>query len=279
MTVRDDSGRRHSRSWRPLLVMLIPVLAGLAAQAAGSRPREFVDATIRPPLAFHQSMVDLGLVDAQPMHVGVFHFTNRSRDVVDLRDVKVSCGCLSPRLSQRQFQPGESGEIALFVQSANQNSGPKEFTCTVKSGPADKPEVSFQTELLFRVELPEKSVTIEPRSLLVHQPGGGVIEHPVVIRDLREKPLHVIRAESNVPFVEAEPLSMESLTEAEREEGLVSRVMIRISDVPPGRHEVTVRIETDDESYRLIKLPVRVTGVIPEPGPRPAPVAVKKGDQ
>lgn len=42
-----------------------------------------------------------------------FRFRNTSDHAVRIRSVPVSCGCMSPALSRREFAPGETGAIPI----------------------------------------------------------------------------------------------------------------------------------------------------------------------
>jgi hypothetical protein len=44
----------------PLFAAMLPVLFGLGFQSVGPRPQLLKDRAVRPPLAFHQHMVNLG---------------------------------------------------------------------------------------------------------------------------------------------------------------------------------------------------------------------------
>jgi hypothetical protein len=43
----------------------------------------------------------------------VFGFANAGKNTIAITDVRVSCGCLAPKLAQRTYGPGERGELQV----------------------------------------------------------------------------------------------------------------------------------------------------------------------
>ncbi|MFT5092862.1 MAG: hypothetical protein ACI93T_001684, partial [Porticoccaceae bacterium] len=90
----------------PLFVAMLPVVFGLGFQAAGPRPQTMEVGKARPPLAFHQYMVNLGDVPVQRSHGANFSFTNRGEETIQLRRLETSCGCLTQQFEQDIISPG-----------------------------------------------------------------------------------------------------------------------------------------------------------------------------
>ena len=263
------------QSWlrQPLLLLagLLPCLMAVAVSALGPRPAQSAASSPRSPLAFHQYMVNLGEVPARRNHYARFAFTNRGTQPIEIRKIHTSCGCLSDHLEKRIFEPGESGELLLRIQAANQLPGSKEYTCEVTSGPPGKADVSWSTDLVFRIELPEQSVTLSPRALIVHQFNDQPTRNVVSIHDTRAEPLKVRRVECSVPFVTVSLLPRDSLKAEDIEYGVVQQVEVVVGAAPSGQHDFSVRVLTDDREFDVVKIPVRVYGPSqPQSGATPA---------
>ncbi len=243
-----------------LLTGLLPCLLAVAASIAGPRPAQSTARTPPPPLAFHQYRVNLGEVPARRNHYARFAFTNRGTQPVEIRELKTSCGCLSEHLEKRVFEPGEAGELLLRIQAANQVPGSKEYACEVITGPPGDRNTTWSTDLIFRIVLPEQSVTLSPRALIVHQFNDKQTTNPVSIHDTRERQLKAKRVECDIPFVSASLLPKESLKAEDIEYGVVQQVAITVGAAPPGQHDFVVRVLTDDPEFDVIKIPVRVYG-------------------
>ena len=272
------------------------MLCGLVFSSVSSRASTTPVATPRPPLAFHQYAINLGRVEPRIEHFAHFAFTNNSDRAIELRDLKTSCGCLKQLKEQTVFEPGEQGRFALRIQSANQTPGEKFYTATAVYGPVGQTDQQFETELTFRVLLPEATVLVRPRVLVVHQSNGRSLTHSIAVSDLRSRPLNVLGVESNSDRVRV-ALQAESVPqkrsfddfarqlcappstpaigwfardarrrqdeEADANAGVIQRILVTVSDLPPGRSEAEIRIRTDDPEFDILRVPVRLNG--PEP--------------
>lgn len=244
----------------PLLVAMLPAVSGLGFQTAGPRPQTLRNRNQQPPLAFHQHMVNLGPVAAQRSHAAVFSFTNRGDKAMKLRRLETSCGCLTQQLEQKIVLPGEDGRFRLWIQTASQTAGEKQYTCKAIYGPADDPSVEYQAELIFRVTLPEQSVVVTPKAMIFHQPNSQVTERTVDITDLRSKRLRVTGVKSQSPLLALQLLPASDLTARERDEGVAGRISVAVGEVPPGTHNAVVEISTDDEEFDQLVVPVLIYG-------------------
>ena len=244
----------------PLAVALLPALLGFGFHHAGARPQFSEPGPARPPLAFHQYVVNLGPVPSEPNHFARFAFTNRSDHRVRIRRLESSCGCLTQQLEKREFAPGERGQFRLRIQSANQTPGPKDYTCKVFYGPTNDDSVEYMEEVVFRLVLPELSVTLNPRALVIQQPTADPIRHPFEVRDLRNKRLHVLGAACEPPLAEVRLLPREELTLDELRSGIIQRIEISVGAVPPGTHECVVVVQTNDADFPTLQMPLRIHG-------------------
>lgn len=230
---------------------MLPFLSALVVRAFGSHRAQAVDPPARPALAFDQYMVNLREVAPSRIVGARFGFTNRGEHPVTITDLEPSCGCLKPRLAEKTYQPGESGEFLLPIETPNQKPGPNEYR--LKIGYVD-PQPR-QAELTLKLILPSEQVTVQPRSLVIYQLGTQAAEHTIVVSDARDDRLSLTGVRSTLPFVTAE------LGPASRgPDGTWQRqVNVALADeVPPGRHQGLIIITTDDPTYGRLQVPVLV---------------------
>ena len=274
----DDATRRtlSSRLLRnlPAAGIAIPFFLAVLAQIAGPRPGPVAAAPAPPSLAFHQYLVDLGRVTASEDVYAHFDFTNQGSKEIEITELAPSCGCLQPHLKKKTFKPGESGFFTLYVQTANQAAGQKEYTVTVKYKDP-KPQEALVT---FRVVLPDDQVAVRPIALFFYQLGDetsadeqtgdestsavamGIKPQDFEITDRRSRPLSIRRIECSRPEVKIEKTQDDIVDAAGVWHG---RFRVAIAGrLPPGHREAVVRIFTDDpdDRYQVLRVPLYMEG-------------------
>jgi len=235
-----------------LAISLLPFGWALGQRMTGSAAAAVEPAPERPGLVFHQLMVDLGRVPAMKTVGARFWFTNHGKTPVEILKLEPSCGCLSPRLKKRVYQPGETGEIILPVETPNQSPGPHEYRVQVKY---TDPEPN-ETTLTFRVTLPEKQVMVEPRSLMVYLLGTGDVMRTLAVSDYPKLGLKLTAVRCNLDWVQVE--LGKTQTDAEGHPRHLLHVTVP-GNAPWGRHRAIISIATDHAKYPVIRVPMIVT--------------------
>jgi hypothetical protein len=190
------------------------------------------------PLQFDNRVLDAGEAKSGPPLTRRFSFVNAGSGPLTVTDLKASCGCATPTLARRTFQPGERGELSLEVNTLSQPAGANRWTLTVGYRCGEQ-AASTTLELTARLV---QEIEVSPAAIAFQGVGSTL----VTIRDRRPRPLHVQTAHASLSFLHA---------------GVEPENAIRIAvaaDCPEGRHAATVTITTDDETYREIKLPVTI---------------------
>lgn len=190
------------------------------------------------PIQIERRVLDAGEVKIGPSLVRRFAFVNVGDKPLTVTDLKASCGCMTPTLSQRVYQPDELGELALEVNTLSQPAGPNRWTLTIGYQCGD---ASGTTTLELTARLVQE-IEVTPAALAFHGIGSAVVS----IRDGRPRPLSLQSAHASVTFLRANIENNRS-------------VQVAVSpDCPEGRHAATVTITTDDPSYRELKVPVTI---------------------
>ncbi len=248
--------RQYSSRWLLVSLMiagLVPFFCSLVAHAVGATDQKPTPREQPPALVFDQYLITLGKVLPVPVIPGYFRFTNRSDRTVTVTDLKPSCGCLNPRLEKRVYQPNESGEFSVRVETASENSGQKEFYVNFFYQDPEPREVV----LTFKFILPEEKIAIRPRALIFYQFSDRPTTQEIVITDSRERPAHIIGLECRSPLVKAAMVNPGEDSAGYHE----TRVTVTVTaDVPPGRHQTLLMLKTDDAEFPVLKVPLMIFG-------------------
>lgn len=254
-----------STRWWPRalwVAALLPFALSLVVHAAGVKARPVVSDTSRDSLAFEQYLVNLGSPPPRSEYLARFAFRNVGAQPLKILELKPSCGCLNPRLERKEFAPGEGGEFFLRVRAANEKPGPHEYTCQVVYDDGQPREA----EVRFKISLPEERVEIRPRSLIVYQFNNQPTTREITIADFRAAPedrplarLEVVEATCTLTWVDV------AIGEAQFDEigQRQQKVVVTITDVPPGIHDGTIVVRTNLSEYAELRVPLRVEGLSP----------------
>jgi hypothetical protein len=240
-------------TYREWLLLGLPLLWAACGWFAGGRPAPVTAAADRPALAFEQYLVDYGEISATDEVKVHFGFRNNGKAAVQVTGLVPSCGCMQPKLDQREYQPGESGRFLLRVQTANQGEGAKEYHVTVKYHDPLPREV----DLLFRLVLPDSRVFVKPRALAFYVLGSKPVTQEVEIIDRRPEHLAIDLVECAPDLADIEILE-ETLDESGAWRGRV-RVTVP-GNAPDGRHQALLKVHTTDATYPTLRVPLVVYG-------------------
>src|SRR6516162_5525763 len=110
MTVRSFGSK--SVSLLVLSVALRVTLRSASAEPPPTAASQPASATISgPKIQFAEPNFDFGKVDSGELVKHEFVFTNSGNQVLEVRDVRASCGCTTPGNWDRQVEPGKTGKI------------------------------------------------------------------------------------------------------------------------------------------------------------------------
>jgi hypothetical protein len=178
-----------------------------------------------------------------------FKLVNRGPGVVEVTDVRSSCGCLVPRLERRRYAPGEEGVLPVEVNTLRQGAGSHNWRIVVRYLDDGRPG-ELAVILAVRVV---SEVRVEPPALSIQTETG--IAHTLVVTDRRPQPLQVTAVDSSLPALRVQVGGPGQ--DSQGRTGCTVRVAVP-GDFPEGRHVGTVRIFTDDPTYGELEVPVTV---------------------
>jgi hypothetical protein len=206
-------------------------------------------------------LVNLGVVREVGLLPARFSFTNRGDEKVHISDLSTSCSCLVPRLDKRDYEPGESGEFSVFIDTPNQDPGHKEYFITLQY----EDPVPREVELTYKVLLAELPVTVRPKALMYYLSDAPVRPREVVVTDTREEPLKVTGVESSSPFVTA------TLVDVAAADAVLGETRVSVSVDPQTPHDTNalLTLTTNDLRFPRLHVPI-MTRRMGETPPRSA---------
>lgn len=203
----------------------------------------------RADLHFPEPRHDIGEVRCGTRRVHAFPFVNRGPDAVEITDTRASCGCLTPRLEKRVYQPGERGEIRLEINTLSQPAGSHTWRVQVftrRGGQTEETALDVSGRVIAEIQ-------VQPPVLNIF--ANQAVSHTITVTDLRPRSSTVTDARTSSPYLKTRIMGRRQ-DDAGR---WVHTIQVDVAaDCPEGRHHEVVSIDTDDPAYRDLQVPVTV---------------------
>lgn len=249
---------------------LLPSLVSLAwmthDQQAGARSAPLTE--IRP-LAMHIHLVHLREFDIREGRaIARYEFHNAAAEPLRIRSIKPSCGCVTVRLNQpaEGYASQQAGEFYLEVDTAAEAAGQHEYEVRIEYQLAEaEPE---STQVRFRVDVPEKKVSVQPRALIFYQFSEESTQQQVTITDFRaNRELELLSLQ---PQGSGMTLSAPARGEDAHGHRTWTFELTVSGSRPPGRQTGYIEIDTNDAEFPELRIPVLIYGP-PEQAARKSP--------
>jgi hypothetical protein len=112
-----------------------------------------------PHLAFDIAKVDFGTMDQMGEQTKEVSFKNQGNQVLEIKEVKTSCGCTAALPSDRVIDPGETGILKVTFKSGK-SIGDIEKVITVLTNDPTLPETKLPVVAYVKTD-----ITMSPRTL------------------------------------------------------------------------------------------------------------------
>jgi hypothetical protein len=157
-----------------------------------------------------------------------FSFTNTGKQPISIKDIRVSCGCLSQKIAKRTYASGESGILEITFDLRNRTGKQRKATVV-------KTSEGRETKLYVSCDIPA-SYTIEP-PIVRWGKKESVSEKIIHLANSGSTPVRLTSITSSNPEIPARLISIREGFEYDvilEKTGQVStRSVIRIATAPP----------------------------------------------
>lgn len=206
-------------------------------------------------LVFETMRHDWGeITDTSPAQF-TFKFKNTSDKTITISSVRATCGCTTPQLTKKTYNPGEQGEIPVTFNPQNRK-GPQTKQVIVES---DDPNCS-RLELTLTSNV-SPLVFIEPSKIFFQEAmrGQGVTQTVTVTG--RDPNFDISSIEGDSPVFKAVKSKSETIQEDGRSLTRVTIDLTLAKDAPVGTHNYTFILNTTDPKAAKVNMPVAGTVV------------------
>ena len=152
-----------------------------------------------PQMLVEQLNYDFGEVLQGGKVEYTFRFSNAGDEILEIGNVRSSCGCTAALLSARRIAPGDMGELQATFDSTRFR-GAVNKVISLESNDPQQSQVRFSLYGNVKAEL-----LLEPERVSWGAVKRGQhLESKVIIRNLSSKPIHLQPPKSTNPAVSAE---------------------------------------------------------------------------
>ena len=200
-------------------------------------------------LVFEREYVNLGRFEAVGDIVEEFPFKVKGEGPLEVIDLKGSCGCITPTLSKRIYQPGEADTLQFGIHAPSQKEGKRRFEVTLsyrQSGQLHHVPIIIDMDLY-------KPITVEPSNLLLYVNGTTAVRQTITVTDQRPQPLELLELVSS-----SARLQTRVVKNAKVDPGVQQVELSVEGDFPIGKNEERLIIKTADHKYSELVIPVTV---------------------
>lgn len=207
-----------------------------------------------PAITFEKTEHDFGTVDKGDKVTHEFKFSNSGDAVLEISDVKASCGCTTVKPDKASYQPGESGVIPVTFNSSR-FSGNITKTVTVTSNDSSEPKKVLRIKTFIATEL-----DISPNFVSIPDVprNNDVVTREVRVSSRQLEKLEISDLKSTDAFVK-----LESIRVNDKEWKIVASV--KGSDIPAGRQSAQAQISFKTNGQKVKEGFFRVHARVAQP--------------
>lgn len=202
-----------------------------------------------PKLVILKTDHDFGKIDKTQKVTAQFKFKNEGDGILQIKDVKTSCGCTAAKPDKRVYHPGEEGEVSVTFNPAR-FQGPITKTVTILSNDPEQPDYRCKIKADIIVD-----IIVKPRVLFIQNlKRGETRTEKITIYTERLPKLEISDLKCDKNFIKYK---------MERVDDKKVNFLITVSgaDIPKDQKRVfgNLSYKTNSKSQAQIKTRVHVT--------------------
>jgi len=209
-----------------------------------------------PHITFPDTSFDFGQIYQNKIVNHIFTFKNTGDEVLNINEVKTSCGCTAAVLSSKTIKPGESGQVEIKFNSAYRKDKQMK-TIYVHSNDPNKPIAQLTIAALVKVDLDAL-----PSNVLFNQvKADEVATQEVVLKNTGQEKMSILSIDTaQSPAISVKTSSEQtklplSLNQNESLAIIVSAKATKDSPRVSGQ----VIVKTDSKNTPEVVIPVFLT--------------------
>jgi hypothetical protein len=206
-----------------------------------------------PRITFPDTAFDFGQIYQNKVVNHVFTFKNTGDEVLNINEVKTSCGCTAAVTSNKTIKPGESGQIKITFNSAHRKDKQTK-AIYVRSNDPDKPFIQLTIEALVKVDL-----DAVPSNVFFNQvKPDQVATQEVVLKNIGQETISILSietAQSSAISVKTSPEQTKLPLSLKQNESLAISISAKATKDSP-RVSGQVIIKTDSKTTPEVVIPV-----------------------
>jgi hypothetical protein len=214
------------------------------ANPAAEVPPELPASTnIGPKIQFEAPVFDFGRVKVGEVVKHTFIFTNIGDQVLELKEVRPSCGCTGAGEWSRKVEPGQTGSIPLQLGTAG-FGGPISKPITVTCNDPSQPSVVLQMKGTVW-----KPIDVAPQFAVMHATAHSTNPVSTLVRIVNneEEPVTISEPELNHPSFTAELKEVKP--------GMEFELTVRTAGpLPPGNVQGGLLMKTSSPQVPVINV-------------------------
>ncbi len=151
-----------------------------------------------PKITVEEAVHDFGDIGPGTKNVCEFKFTNTGDGLLKIERIKSTCGCTVPKLTKKEYAPGESGTVKVTYK-VGKRSGPTAKHLYIHSNDKERPKVGLTIKARIVKKVFSKP---EKLNLSLKEENAGCPE--ITLSSLDNKPFSIKRFKSTPNCITAD---------------------------------------------------------------------------
>lgn len=175
---------------------------------------------------------------------------------VEIVEAKGSCGCVQVEVLTPRIEPGQLGHVRVTLHPLRAPAGPNVWDIVVRYRQRERLE---ETRLAVSATV-IREVSVQPPQLELS--ASTTLEQDVIVTDVREKPLNIVRLETTFPALTACLVASTPADVCPRQYTIRLKLAAQL---PQAVVESMLVIHTDDPLCPQLLVPVRIRRIASTP--------------